>query len=521
MSRFGKPTSKSAPDKSLKVNDGGSLPGGLSSFTRFQGLAGFANLTGIPVGDMIPKNLLLVMGLGIGGIMILISRKAKHGCLLSRDCKAFSQQFSLSLPNPKSNEQPRALKNLKFAVKDTFDVECYITGFGCPEWTRTHDAATRHAIPIVVLMQADATCIGKTVMDEMGFSMDGQVNQNYGRLVNPAAPDYIVGGSSGGSAVAVAAGLCDFSLGMDTLGDVRLPAACCGVLGFRATHGSVSTVGVLPVAQSFDTVGWFAKDPSVLRQVGLVLLQFPLREDLRAPRRIYIADDLFKNSAFLTEHSLDVLLRAIVKVFGRQVLHHINLGEMLTDKLPTIKAFSNVEERLGDAGGSEAYSVIRDCMLMLYRDEFLKNHHDWLDKTKPRLGKGISGKVRASYELTSSTHLVPTAKRVREEVRAAFADLLKHETVIVLPSIAGAPPRIKAEHGAHEKFFQDTSMLMCLSSMSGGPQVTVPTGEVDGCPMSVSILTKANGDRLLLETVLYLYPAIELDKQTDLKTVRI
>lgn len=147
--------------------------------------------------------------------------------------------------------------------------------------------------------------------------MDGYTHESYNKPVNPAAPCHMVGGSSGGSAVAVAAGLVDFALGIDTLGDVRLPAACCGILGFRASHGAVSTVGVLPVAQSFDAVGWFAKDPHILRQVGLVLLQFPLREELRAPRRIYVADDLFKNSAFLIEHSLDVLLRAVVKVFGR------------------------------------------------------------------------------------------------------------------------------------------------------------------------------------------------------------
>ncbi|KAG6555570.1 hypothetical protein Mapa_002805 [Marchantia paleacea] len=331
----------------------------------------------------------------------------------------------------------------------------------------------------------------------------------------------MVGGSSGGSAVAVAAGLVEFALGIDTLGDVRLPAACCGLLGFRASHGAVSTVGVLPVAQSFDAVGWFAKDPHILRQVGLVLLHFPVREELRAPRRIYVADDLFKNSTFLIEHSLDVLLRAVVKVFGRQVLHHINLGELLTDKLPTLKAFSNVEERLVDTGGTEAYSVIRDCMLMLYRDEFLRNHHDWLDKLKPKLGKGISGKVRASYELTSSTHLVPTAKRVREEVRAAFSELLKHETVLVLPAIPGTPPNLNAEDRVREKFLQDTSLLMCLGSMSGGPQVSLPTGEVDGLPVSVSILTRINGDRLLFDTVQYLFPAIAEDTQGNRKVLRI
>lgn len=78
-----------------------------------------------------------------------------------------------------------------------------------------------------------------------------------------------------------------------------------------------------------------------------------------------------------------------------------------------------------DITDSFAPNLLTTSLALCFRDEFLRNHHDWLDKLKPKLGKGISGKVRASYELTSSTHLVPTAKRVREEVRAAFSDLLK------------------------------------------------------------------------------------------------
>ncbi|GFY94771.1 amidase 1 [Actinidia rufa] len=151
-----------------------------------------------------------------------MARDSDHG--------AFMEKFILQ---PSSSIRELPLKGLTFAVKDIFDVDGYITGFGNPDWARTHSAATSTAPAVLAVLRGGATCVGKTVMDEMAYSINGE-NQHYGTPENPCAPDRVPGGSSSGSAVAVGAKVVDFSLGTDTGGSVRVPASYCGIFGVSA-----------------------------------------------------------------------------------------------------------------------------------------------------------------------------------------------------------------------------------------------------------------------------------------------
>ena len=163
------------------------------------------------------------------------------------------------------------LDGLRFAVKDTIDVAGFKTGCGNPTWRDSHPAAVVHAVCVEQLLRAGARCVGKTISDELAFSLLGE-NHFYGTPLNPHAPDRVPGGSSSGSASAVACGLVDFALGTDTGGSTRVPASNCGIWGFRPSHGFVSVAGVNPLAPSFDTVGILARSADVLAKVGLVLL---------------------------------------------------------------------------------------------------------------------------------------------------------------------------------------------------------------------------------------------------------
>ena len=146
------------------------------------------------------------------------------------------------------------LDGLTFAIKDLYDVAGRVTGGGNPDWQRTHQPAKVHAASVTRLLSAGARAIGKTITDEMAFSLNGQ-NFHYGTPRNSAAPDRIPGGSSSGSAAAVAGGASDFALGTDTGGSVRIPAALNGIFGIRPSHGVVDDRGVMPLARSHDTVG--------------------------------------------------------------------------------------------------------------------------------------------------------------------------------------------------------------------------------------------------------------------------
>ena len=116
------------------------------------------------------------------------------------------------------------LAGLTAAVKDMYDIAGYRTGGGSPDWLDAQAAATSTAAAVVRILQAGATIVGKTVCDEFFYSVSG-ANAHYGTPINPRAPDRLPGGSSSGSASATAAGTCDFALGSDTGGSVRVPAA--------------------------------------------------------------------------------------------------------------------------------------------------------------------------------------------------------------------------------------------------------------------------------------------------------
>ena len=197
------------------------------------------------------------------------------------------------LPGPRLRIEGAAtgpLHGLTFAAKDLFDVAGHPTGAGNPDWARANPVPTRHAWAVQALLDAGATLVGKTVTDEISLGILGE-NAFDGTPVNPAAPGRVAGGSSSGSASAVAARSCDTALGTDTGGSVRVPASFCGLYGIRPTHGRVDTAGMLPQAPSSDTPGWFAYNAQTFAAVSAVLLHGALPEAL--PNKLLVATDAF------------------------------------------------------------------------------------------------------------------------------------------------------------------------------------------------------------------------------------
>src|SRR5205809_816191 len=183
------------------------------------------------------------------------------------------------------------LDGLRFAVKDTIDVAGFKTGCGNPTWRDSHPAAVVHAVCVEQLLRAGARCVGKTISDELAFSLLGE-NHFYGTPLNAHAPDRVPGGSSSGSASAVACGLVDFALGTDTGGSPRVPASNCGTWGFRPSHGFISLGGVNPLAPSFDTVGVLAQSIDVLVIAARVLLAAG-SASVNKPEAIHVIQDAF------------------------------------------------------------------------------------------------------------------------------------------------------------------------------------------------------------------------------------
>src|SRR6266403_2787364 len=197
------------------------------------------------------------------------------------------------VPGPRLRIEGRPtgpLAGLAFAAKDLFDVAGHPTGGGNPDWAKQNPVPSRHAWAVQRLLDAGATLIGKTVTDEVSLGILGE-NPFDGTPLNPKAPDRVPGGSSSGSASAVAQGLCDTALGTDTGGSVRVPASFCGLYGIRPTHGRLDLTGMMRQAPGSDTTGWFARDASTFARVSEVLLGESAATEL--PARLVIAANAF------------------------------------------------------------------------------------------------------------------------------------------------------------------------------------------------------------------------------------
>lgn len=153
---------------------------------------------------------------------------------------------------------------LRVGVKDSIDIAGYPTRAGSGALADAPPAA-QHATVVQALLQGGCRIVGKTNMHELAYGVTG-INLWTGTPINPRYPDRVPGGSSSGSAVAVAAKLVDFAIGTDTGGSIRVPAACCGVYGLKPTYGRVSREGVYPVTSTLDCVGPFARDLSMIEQ---------------------------------------------------------------------------------------------------------------------------------------------------------------------------------------------------------------------------------------------------------------
>nr|GLL23842.1 outer envelope protein 64, mitochondrial-like [Ipomoea trifida] len=417
-----------------------------------------------------PK-LWVVIGVGVAGIVILAEvhrrrRRLSAGNAIKEDFGAFIERFELlPFPQPPPPAAPLLLAGLTFAIKDNIDVKGYVTGLGSPEWKRTHEAAAETAAVVDALLKSGATCIGKTIMDELGLGVTGR-NVHYGTPTNPKLPFHVPGGSSSGSAVAVASNLVDFALATDTTGCIRVPASFCGVLGFRPSHGIVSTTGVLPVSQSLDTIGWFARDPSVLCKIGRILLQLAPTVPKRM-RRFIIADDLFQLSKVPKQKIAHVVRKVTEKISGCQAPKDMNLGKYIASNVPSLKVFC--EESINHHHGMSTLRALSSVMFLLLSYEFRTNYEEWINEVKLRLDPDVSGCIAAAATLTPEN--IKLLYKVRTETRTAFKSLLKDDGILVIPTITDPPSKLPSKKGLSMEARDRAFAVLSIASISGCCQV--------------------------------------------------
>ena len=370
------------------------------------------------------------------------------------------------------------LADLAFAAKDIFDVAGHVTGGGNPDWEATHGPATENAWIVQTLVDAGATMVGKTHTDELTRGILGE-NAHYGTPVNPRAPGRVPGGSSSGSAAAVAGGLVDFALGSDTGGSVRIPSSFCGLYGLRPTHGRIPLHGIVIQAPSYDTIGWFARDAGTFARAGASI--FGAEISPATPGRIVIAEDAFE--------AADPEVATVLRPIADRIAGMAEASETVTLSPEGLDRWAWQQNVLQSR---EAWETLRD----------------WIDEVNPRFAYWVTERYTFAAAITEEE--IAEAAALRDSIRARVDSVFAGGGMLCLPtSPVVAPPRgqrLSDRRDAQARIVR----LTCTGGTTGRPQLSIPVATVGGRPVGLSLMGERGGDEALIGFALEIEAALGL-----------
>jgi len=324
----------------------------------------------------------------------------------------------------------------------------------------------RTAGAIARLESAGYAVVGKTNLHEFAYGITSE-NEHFGDVENPLGADRYPGGSSGGSAAALAARLCDAALGTDSAGSIRIPAACCGVVGFKPTHGLVPMDGCWPLAPSFDTAGPMARDVAACAAMMGPLAE--LSADRVALGNVNVAVAWLDDAA----PGVRARIEAVADAFPRK----------------TVLEFPLMPANIDPAFQREVADVHRDLF---------SEHPDLY-------GANVRWKVERALEVTDDEY--EQSLTARERYRNEAAEALEGFDLLLVPTIGTvAPLRSLSERELRPSVLRFTEPFNVL----GWPALALPCGKAeDGLPASVSLVTRSGGDELVLGAGLALEATLE------------
>lgn len=359
------------------------------------------------------------------------------------------------------------------AVKDLFAVAGQRIGAGSVAWLQQAQIQPDHAIAVQTLLEAGAQIRGMARTDEFAYSLAG-TNSHYGTPPNPAAPSRISGGSSSGSASAVAQGQATIGLGTDTGGSIRVPAAYQGLWGIRTTHGAISRTGLLPLAPSFDTVGWMTRSAEELVKVTEVMMA-----QSTAP-------------AEWTSQTELTLQRPVI------------LEGLLALAEPDVARAVRAAAQLAGAGSEPGPSVEqahswRQTFQTVQAGEAWANHGQWVAAHRGSLSPDVAARFEVASRKTAPElkEAAQCAATLKTQLRA-----LVGSRVMILPSASSVAPLItEAAAGGPliEAARAATMALTSLAGLAGLPAVSVPVRTESGLPAGLCMIGPAGSDSQLAQ----------------------
>ncbi|WP_407305528.1 amidase [Acinetobacter sp.] len=360
---------------------------------------------------------------------------------------------------------------LKVMIKDSINIQGFKTLSGSHAFDDSQPAE-KNAVIIDNILKSDCEITGKTNLHELAFGITG-INKNFGTPLNPKYPKLIPGGSSSGSAAAIAAHLADFSIGTDTGGSVRMPAACCGVFGLKPTFGRVSHEGVCPEQSSLDCVGPFANSVEMIA----IAMQ--------------IIDPTFKPAPLLEVAPKLACLDVPAESAVWQTIHHF----LDTSNLATDKVHLENFEAAYDAG----------MQIINYENWQAYGHLT----TTGKVGQDVNERLLKAAHTTFAQ--VENAEKIRSALTKDIDQLLEHYDALILPTLPSLPPHVA--DAENTVAFLNLTAFVRPFNLSGHPAISIPLETVDGLPVGLQIVTKRHSDEQLCAISQFIVNAAEHTKK--------
>jgi amidase len=364
------------------------------------------------------------------------------------------------------------LAGVRVAVKDLFGVSGHTNSFGHPRWRDTHSATEATCDVVAQLLYAGANVVGLTKMDQLAYSLIGNVGEGE-PPVNRFDPDCFCGGSSSGSASAVAGGLADLGLGTDTAGSIRVPAAACGLFGIRTTHGLASRSGVIPLARSLDVIGFLARSPSLLSRA--IAATSGDGDEHPAIRRILLPADLRSKCTPVTWSMLQALAESLA-VACEATVHDAMVDDFVD----------------ADVG---------DLFARIQGREIWNEHASWISANLSYLAGDVQTRLRRCEALCADPRdVIDRDLAARDGYRSRVHQLLGDDAILVMPVVPERGPLRASSDDQLLAFRVECFRLTAPSSLAGVPQVVLPTKSAAGY-VPLSIIAGPGSDRMLIELV--------------------
>ena len=395
----------------------------------------------------------------------------------------------------KNGEKVGKLAGLVIGVKSNINVEDF--HINAASHTLENYLGSYDATVVKRIKEEDGIIVGMTNMDEFAAGSSTETSY-FGHTENPAAPGRIPGGSSGGSAAAVAAGMCDLSIGSDTGGSIRNPASHCGVMGFKPTYGAVSRQGLLDLSMSFDQIGPFSQDASGIATMLDVIAGYDPTEcttiDWKVPSFVDAVGETQKSQTPLKGMKLGIV-KQFLEVSDDKI---VNIIEGSIDKMRDM--------------GAEIVELSFDQIDLCLPTYYLINYVEFFSATRKYDGRKYGYRIEESCgeEVLRRIHMgsyisqkelsgkyYKKALQARSLIRKEMNKLLDGVDAIVGPTVPKLPHKIGTSLEPMEMYAYD--VLTVIANLAGIPAASTPAGNVGGVPVGLQIQAKPLDDVKILE----------------------